>query len=111
MEFIETTFQILVAMPFFYFGLFLFVFFLYEPLFVSAFGGTIGHTYSNIKIKREYNTGKNISFPIAIVRFTLKSLLGWISLLTVTSNTKKQAIHDFAAKSVVVIEDNKKEKV
>ena len=45
---------------------------------------------------------KNISFPFALVRYLLKMFLGWISLLTITANDKKKAIHDFVAKSVVI---------
>jgi uncharacterized RDD family membrane protein YckC len=81
---------------------FILVFLLYDPLFTSILGGTIGHSYSKITVKNEKNLEKNISFPQALIRFTIKSTLGWISLLTVTSNSKKQALHDLIAKSVVI---------
>lgn len=83
---------------------FIFVFVLCDPIFTSAFGATIGHSYSKITVKRDSNSKKNISFPSAVLRFILKSSLGWLSLLTVTGNDKKQAIHDHVAKSVVLIE-------
>lgn len=81
---------------------FVFIFIIYDPLFTSFFGGTIGHTYSKITVKRENNPDKNISFLMALIRFLLKTTLGWFSLLTVTSNEKRQAIHDFVVKSVVL---------
>ena len=78
------------------------IFLLYDPFFTSFYGATIGHSYSNICVKKDADTTKNISFPIAVVRFILKAALGWISLLTVTGNKKRKAIHDFVSTSVVV---------
>ena len=75
---------------------------LYDPFFTSQFGGTIGHSYSKIEVKREKDLSKNIPFPSAILRFLIKSTLGWLSLLTTTSNPQKKAIHDFAVSSVVI---------
>lgn len=81
---------------------FLFIFFLYDPIFTSSFGGTIGHMIIGLKVKREKDEQKNILFPLAIIRFATKALLGWISLLTVTSNEKSKAIHDSIVGSIVV---------
>lgn len=81
---------------------FVFIFFLYDPIFTSSFGGTIGHMIIGIRVKREKNIEKNILFPPAIIRFVIKALLGWISLITVTSNNKNKAIHDSSVGSVVV---------
>ena len=78
------------------------LFLLYDPFFTSRYGGTIGHSYSRISVKKDTDSTKNISFPIALVRFVLKAFLGWLSLLTVTANKKKKAIHDFVANSVVL---------
>ncbi|MUU79096.1 RDD family protein [Winogradskyella endarachnes] len=85
-------------------SLFILFFFLYEPLMVSIFGFTAGHYYFDIKVKRENNHDKNISFPLAVLRFILKFFLGWVSLLSVTGTDKKQAIHDKIASSVVLID-------
>ncbi|WP_431128698.1 RDD family protein [Flagellimonas flava] len=82
--------------------IFVVLFVLYDPIFTSVFGGTIGHSYSGIMIKRENDASKNVLFPLAVVRFILKSLLGWLSLLTVTSSDKKQAIHDKVVGSIVL---------
>lgn len=81
---------------------FVFIFGLYDPIFTSSFGGTIGHMVFQIRVKREKDETKNIIFPFAIIRFLFKVLLGWISLLTVGSSKKRKAIHDGIAGSVVV---------
>jgi uncharacterized RDD family membrane protein YckC len=82
---------------------FAFVFFLYDPLFTSFAGGTIGHLIMGLRVKREPDEEKNIIFPLAIVRFIIKAFLGWISLLTVSGNTKKKALHDMIVNSVVIV--------
>ena len=81
---------------------FLFIFLLYDPIFVSSLGGTIGHMLLGLRVKREKDQSKNVFFPLAIVRFIIKALLGWISLITVTSNSKRKALHDMAVKSIVI---------
>lgn len=80
----------------------IFVFILYDPIFTSAFGGTIGHSFINIAIKKEDSPEQNISFFTALIRFIFKALLGWVSLLTTTGNSKRKAIHDYVAKSIVI---------
>ncbi len=81
---------------------FLFIFGLYDPIFTSSFGGTIGHFVIGIRVKREKNKEKNILFPMAIVRFLVKILLGWISLLTMSRSEQNRAIHDYLSGSVVI---------
>jgi len=81
---------------------FIFIFFLYDPIFTSVFGGTIGHMMFGLRVKREKDQMKNILFPLAIIRFLVKVSLGWISLLTVSGNKKRKAIHDYLVGSVVV---------
>ncbi len=83
---------------------FIFAFILYDPLFTSIYGGTIGHSFSGIGVRSESDVEKKIPFPMALMRFLVKVLLGWISLVTITGNKKKKAIHDYVAKSVVVEE-------
>lgn len=85
--------------------LFVFIFILYDPIFTSIYGGTIGHSKAGITVRNENNPEKKISFPYALLRFLLKVTLGWISLLTVTGNEKRKAIHDFAANSIVIEEE------
>jgi len=81
---------------------FIFIFILYEPLLVSLFGATIGHFFNDIVVKQEDNEAKNINFLLALARLFTKSLLGWVSLLTVNANPKNKAIHDYVAQSVVL---------
>lgn len=84
--------------------LFILYFILYEPLAISIFGNTLGHFYSDIKVRRENNLDKKVIFPLALVRFIIKILLGWVSLLTITGSEKKQAIHDVVVKSIVIVD-------
>jgi hypothetical protein len=55
-----------------------------------------------IRVKRVNNPTMNINLPFAIFRFSGKVLMGWISLITVTTNQKKRAIHDFMGDSIVL---------
>ncbi|MBK6339907.1 MAG: RDD family protein [Bacteroidetes bacterium] len=86
---------------------FVFIFFLYDPIFTSFFGGTIGHMLLGIRVKRESDEQKNIQFHLAIIRYFFKAFLGIISLVTVSGNEKKRAIHDHLIGSVVVYSDAK----
>lgn len=81
---------------------FIFTFFLYEHLLVSITGATVGHFFNDIVVTQENQLRKKLVFHKALLRFILKFSLGWISLLTIHSNSKKQAIHDAAAGSVVI---------
>lgn len=81
---------------------FIFIFVLYDPLFTSLFGRTLGHMMNNIVVRRENEPTKNINFIQALIRYAFKAFLGWISLLTVTGNEKRKAIHDFVVGSVVM---------
>ncbi len=81
---------------------FIFIYLLYDPLFTSLFGGTIGHMIVGVRVKRSSNEQKNIFFLLAIPRYLAKVTLGWISLLSVSGNKKKMAIHDFLVGSVVI---------
>lgn len=82
-----------------------FIFLLYEPLFVSLFGQTIGHSKIKIIVRKDSNRKKYISFPQALIRFIVKFFLGWLSLLAISASEKKQAIHDNLVGSVVLEEE------
>ncbi|MBK7233791.1 MAG: RDD family protein [Saprospiraceae bacterium] len=86
---------------------FVFIFLLYDPILISFFGGTIGHMINGLQVKRESNEKKNVLFPLALLRYIVKFLLGWISLLTVSGNKKGKAIHDYLVGSVVVYSRSK----
>ncbi len=89
---------------------FVFIFLLYDPIFTSLFGGTIGHMIIGIRVKRESNELRNILFPLAILRYVVKALLGWISMITIARNIKGKAIHDIVVGSVVVYVKSSNEK-
>ena len=76
--------------------------FLYDPILTSAYGGTLGHMLFGIRVKRQNNQQRN-TFPACtlLIRYVVKVVLGWISLLTVGSNKKGKAIHDMLVGSVV----------
>lgn len=82
--------------------LFLTLFLLYDPLMISLTGGTIGHKMVNITVRRITNHDKKINPIFAFLRFAVKGVLGWMSLLTITGNPEKRAIHDFLSDSVVL---------
>ena len=58
------------------------------------------------KFKRYKNKkeSKNINILSSLLRFTFKLLLGWISLLSIHSDTYGQALHDKISNSLMTIE-------
>lgn len=80
------------------------IYLLYDPLFISLKGATIGHQICKIKVQRLDN-GKNINLIQAIIRFVMKSILGIVSFFTVSQNQNGQAIHDGVVNSVVVFDN------
>ena len=77
---------------------------LYEPIFVSARGATIGHRWANIQIVRDA-TGRAPSFPIAFVRFLVKAFLGFPSFLAMAFTRRRQSIHDVVSGTTVRLRD------
>ncbi len=84
--------------------LFVCIFFLYEPLLVSFWGKTLGHHKMDICVRKESNHNKKIALHLAIGRYGMKLLLGWLSLLSITNSKKHQALHDRFVGSVVIQE-------
>ncbi|NQX90553.1 MAG: RDD family protein [Flavobacteriales bacterium] len=78
---------------------------LYEPIFVSL-GGTLGHRVMKLKVKRSGHPEKNLNIFLSIVRYSVKLLLGWISLFTVSFEERKRAIHDLCSSSQVMVQKN-----
>jgi uncharacterized RDD family membrane protein YckC len=79
----------------------IFMFFMYDPIFVSFLGGTIGHKLLRMKIV-DVKTKGNIALHRAVIRFFVKGLLGVISFIAVSFNPSKRAIHDLWSNSIVV---------
>ena len=75
---------------------------LYDPLCTSLLGFTFGAFLFKIRVKDISDGSSKLNFLKAFFRYVVKLLLGWLSFLTIHSNEKKQAIHDFVANSVVV---------
>ena len=78
--------------------------FLYEPLFVWRFGGTVGHRAMNLRVV-DNRTGGKISLPKALGRLLIKGVLGIFSFLTMSFTRRHQAIHDLVTNSSVRIRD------
>ena len=75
--------------------------FILEPGLVAFTGGTIGHHLFKIRVAKTSGYG-NINIVAATVRFVVKMLLGWLSLIFVLTTRKHQAGHDLLARSVVI---------
>jgi uncharacterized RDD family membrane protein YckC len=77
------------------------LFMVYEPL-CTFIGFTLGNYIKGIRVRKASDTTKRINIFSAISRYAVKILLGWVSFLTIHSNPKKRALHDFAAGSVMI---------
>jgi uncharacterized RDD family membrane protein YckC len=84
--------------------IFIFMIYLYDPVLISFTGSTLGHKMMKLKVKDYGDPERNLTLPKALLRFLIKGLLGWISFLTVTSNSHKRAMHDLASGSIVLVE-------
>jgi len=81
--------------------LFVAIFIIYEPVCLT-FGCTIGNYIKRIRVKKYADTNSRINFFQAMIRYSVKVCLGWLSFLTIHSNPSKRAIHDFASGSVMI---------
>lgn len=82
--------------------LFVGIWIMYEPLCTSL-GATVGNLLMGVGVRRVADTDRRISFPAAVFRYAFKTLLGWVSFLTIHSNKERRAIHDMVGGSVVVL--------
>jgi uncharacterized RDD family membrane protein YckC len=65
-------------------------------------GCTLGNYIKGIRVRQISDTSKKINLIQALIRYPVKVMLGWFSFLTIGSNSKRRAIHDFAAGSVMI---------
>lgn len=79
---------------------------LLEPGLVAWTGGSIGHHFRGIRV-RKLDKDKNLNVFQAVIRFLLKTLFGWLSLIFVLTTKKHQAIHDIYSLSLVVVKHAK----
>ncbi len=82
-------------------ALFVLIIVLLDPICVS-FGCTLGNYMMGIRVRKMDDTSKRIDFFQALFRYPIKVILGSISFLTIHSNPKRRAIHDFASGSVMI---------
>ncbi|MDI9364160.1 MAG: RDD family protein [Flavobacterium sp.] len=73
----------------------------YEPLCMTT-GCTLGNYIKGIRVKKYSNSTKRINIFQATIRYVVKILLGWISFLTINTNSKRRAIHDLISGSVMI---------
>jgi uncharacterized RDD family membrane protein YckC len=78
--------------------------FLYEPLMVWRFGGTIGHRRANLRVVDDA-TGGTPGFLRAVARFVIKGFLGLPSFVTMALTRRHQAVHDTLTGTTVRIRD------
>lgn len=81
--------------------MFVSIWLIYEPLCTSL-GFTLGNYIKGIRVRNESKPEKNINIFQALLRYIIKVLLGWLSFLTIGSDSKRRAIHDLAAGSVMI---------
>lgn len=81
--------------------MFVSIWIIYEPLCTSL-GFTLGNYIKGIRVRNESKPEKKINIFQALVRYIIKVLLGWLSFLTIGSDSKRRAIHDLAAGSVMI---------
>lgn len=77
---------------------------LYEPILVWRYGATIGHRWNHLRIVAD-DTGGNPTFPQALLRFLIKSVLGLFSFITMALTRRHQAVHDRLTRTTVRIQD------
>jgi hypothetical protein len=73
----------------------------YEPLMTSL-SATLGQRLMGIRVRQHVSRSEAVSLPKAYLRLMMKVALGWLSYLTIHSNTERRAIHDMAVGSVML---------
>jgi uncharacterized RDD family membrane protein YckC len=87
-------------------SLILFLFFIYEPLCTSRLC-TLGQKIMGVRIRR-YPSMERISLLMAYARIIVKGLLGILSFFTLPFSQNRRAIHDMAARSIVIFSDKQR---
>lgn len=73
----------------------------YEPLCTSI-GFTLGNYIKGIRVRSERDPNRRINVFQGLVRYIFKMALGWLSFITIHSNSQKRAIHDLVCGSVMI---------
>lgn len=82
-------------------ALFFGIWVLFEPLCISQ-GCAPGQFIIGLRVRSAANRDKRIIFPMAIIRYVVKMIPGWLAFLTISSNAERRAIHDLAAGSMMI---------
>ncbi|MCK5335432.1 MAG: RDD family protein [Gammaproteobacteria bacterium] len=80
------------------------VIFIVDPLSVSVTGGTPGHHLLGLRVISK-SKAKNINIFYAVVRYVVKVLLGWFSIISIFTTKQHQAIHDALVGSIVILKN------
>jgi uncharacterized RDD family membrane protein YckC len=83
------------------------VIFLLEPFAVAYTGGSIGHHLVHIRVRKQ-SEDKFISLGWALIRFLVKTLIGIPAFFVALITKQRQALHDIAAKSIVIYESTQR---
>ncbi len=74
---------------------------LQDPLLVSVTGASIGHHLRGLRVEHA-DTGENLGLLRAVLRYAVKALLGWYSVVFLYVTKRHQTVHDKVAGSVVI---------
>jgi uncharacterized RDD family membrane protein YckC len=74
---------------------------IYEPL-ATALGFTLGNYIAGIRVRNYKNPSLKINFLQSFIRFIIKVLFGWLSLITIFSNKERRALHDLVSGSIIL---------
>ncbi|MDJ1467076.1 RDD family protein [Cytophagaceae bacterium DM2B3-1] len=80
---------------------FMFTIVLYEPVCITYFN-TLGQYLLGIRVRDNDYPSERIPLFKSIIRFALKTFLGWFAFISVYNNKRRRALHDMAAGSIVV---------
>ena len=75
---------------------------LWEPLWVSITGGSVGHHLIGLRVVNK-STGRKLNIIASFFRFMVRTSLGLLSLIFIFITRYHQALHDGIAQSVVVL--------
>jgi uncharacterized RDD family membrane protein YckC len=91
--------------------LFLSFWFLYDPI-CTRYAATLGNYIMGIRVRKVDDYTQKISLKNAFVRVFVKGLLGGWSSISIHFNPRRRALHDLAAKSIMLeVEQPKKRKL
>lgn len=82
--------------------IFVVMLYLYDPLAVGLFGGTIGHHFFGVEVRQYSDQSSRINLLMAGLRVVIKYALGFISVIVSYTREDSRAVHDLVCDSVVV---------